>query len=140
ACEVARLFDLEVAGIDLLTDDVSVPWYESGAVVNEINYAPSLGVVDLTLAYIPEYLSRILGGDGRIPVEAFAGGNFARQQAEARQQAYVSRGLRCFLVEATRTLRPDGREHRTQASGLAARVEALLLDRSVDALIVLADA
>lgn len=138
ACRAARLFDLEVAGVDLLCEDIAEPWHESGAVVSEVNFAPSLGVVEQTLAYLPEYLSRLLGGDGRIPVEAIVGRDAAWPKALVRQRALVASGLRCHLTDAARTLGPDGREARLAAKGLAARVEALLLDREVDALIVLA--
>ena len=139
ACRAARLFDLEVAGVDLLVDDISRPWYETGAVISEVNYSPTFGQIPLQLAYIPEYLRRLLGGNGRIPIESCVG-DTGWTQALARQRKLVKKGLRAFVTDASRTLGPDGREHHLSCTGRDARVDALLLDRGVDALIVVVPA
>ncbi|WP_294347916.1 hypothetical protein [Prosthecochloris sp.] len=43
APDAAKLFSLDVAGIDIISADISVPWYENGAIINEVNYAPLSG-------------------------------------------------------------------------------------------------
>lgn len=41
--EVARTMRLKFAGIDLLSPDISVPWYENNAAICEVNGQPQLG-------------------------------------------------------------------------------------------------
>jgi hypothetical protein len=44
------------------------------------------------------------------------------------------------VTDASRTLGPNGREHHLSCTGHDARVDALLLDRGVDALLVVVPA
>lgn len=43
AVAAAQMLGLEVAGVDMMSVDVSRPWMENGGVVTEVNYAPVLG-------------------------------------------------------------------------------------------------
>ena len=83
ALRATALFGLEVAGIDIITSDIGTPWHANGAIINEVNYAPLLGGGEISRRHVPEFLQRLLGGNGRIPVEAFVGGESA--MAAARQ-------------------------------------------------------
>lgn len=40
AVSAARMLRLYVAGVDLISPDISRPWHENDAVINEVNYAP----------------------------------------------------------------------------------------------------
>ena len=43
ACEMAAsIIGLDIAGIDVLTDDISVPFRENGAVIIEVNAGPGV--------------------------------------------------------------------------------------------------
>jgi cyanophycin synthetase len=133
----ARLIGLENAGVDLMSVDVSRPWYENGAMINEINYAPTLGAADISRRHVPEFLRRHIRGESRIPVLAVIG-NGAAAEAKARmlQGQMNRRGLRCWLTRATATLDPATGYHALAADRLFSRVRALLLRDDVDALVV----
>jgi cyanophycin synthetase len=136
--EVAtRLLGLFNAGVDLMSTDISRPWYETGAVINEVNFAPALGTAEISRRHVTEFIRRHLRGDGRIPVHVLTGnGEVVDRHALALQTAMGHEGARCWICWSTRTLDPDGREHALSVAGLFDRVQALLLDSRVDALIV----
>ena len=140
ALRAARLFGLDVAGVDLIATDISRPWHETGAIVNEVNFAPLLGGGEISRSYVPEYLRRIVDGDGRIPVEAVVGEDAGLAFARQRQQAMLAEGLRCFVTSQDETFDDRGASVWMPFDGLARRCRALLLDERVDALVLSASA
>jgi cyanophycin synthetase len=71
ALDVARHFGLDSMGLDLMTEDIAVPWHANDARINEVNPAPVLG---RTHAYQREGIATLLEAlfpehAGRIPVE-----------------------------------------------------------------------
>jgi len=138
ASRAAALLDLDIAGVDIISSDISVPWFDNGAVINEVNFAPVLGRSENSRRRIPEYLARIIDGDGRIEVEVVIDGSASLSAARQRQQLIVDRGLRCWLTSAGHTVGPDGSERRMPFATLAERFHALILDSSVDALVLAA--
>ncbi|MBI5277968.1 MAG: hypothetical protein HY854_16080 [Burkholderiales bacterium] len=136
AVRATALMGLEVAGVDMIGEDLSQPWHASGAVINEVNAAPLLGGGDISRGYLPEFLSRLLGeGLGRIPVEVIAD----EARATRRWKALCKEGLRCWRVEPVGVRDPAGELVPMTAAGTAQRVRALLLDGAVDAIIVSSD-
>lgn len=93
AVRAAKLLGLNCAGIDLISTDISVPWFDNGAVINEVNYAPVIG---RTHAYqragTKAYLTAIFPGQGRIPVEVFLGSQGA-PLARQRHQLLAQTGI-----------------------------------------------
>lgn len=138
ALRAARLLTLEVAGIDIISQDISRAWWENGAVINEINFSPLLGGGEISRRHLREYLTRVLPGGGRIPIEPVFDAHPEPGCARARQQARVAAGERAWLVSAKRCLAPDGEERRMAIDGLGNRLRALMLDREVDAVVVVA--
>jgi cyanophycin synthetase len=139
AIRAAALFNLDSAGIDLITEDVSVPWYENGAILNEVNYASLVSGGRRTGSQRSDYLNTLLAtnieGDGKIPVEIYVGEN-ALEAALSRQQDLVVQGLRCFVTSHELTYRPDGTAMVLQASGLFALSQCLLANKQVEALVL----
>jgi hypothetical protein len=43
AIHAAKVLRLELAGVDLISTDISQPYHANGACINEVNYAPVLG-------------------------------------------------------------------------------------------------
>lgn len=85
ACRAAKRLGLAMAGVDLISRDISVPWYENGAVVNEVNHAPQLGGSALYQHYLPAMLLLLLPTGGRIPVEGYMGDGAALEVARHRR-------------------------------------------------------
>jgi D-alanine-D-alanine ligase-like ATP-grasp enzyme len=136
ALAAARLFGLEVAGIDIICDDISRPWYESGAVINEVNHAPLLGGGEISRERLPDFLEALLDGDGRVPVDVFVGGAKAWTEAQGRWRAQCARKRRCWLTDGRRTMDGFGSQQAMAVAGLYRRVRALILDSRVDALVL----
>lgn len=138
ALRAASLFDLQVAGIDLISLDISVPWHENGAIINEINFAPTLGDGNVSRKYIPLFLKNFMEGDGRIPVDIFIGGSQAMIEAKARHQSNVQKKISCFLTSDSLTLDPSGAPLSFTFQSLFKRCRALLMNRQVEKMILVA--
>lgn len=132
ALRAAELFKLSVVGVDMITTDISVPWHQNGAIINELNFAPLLGGAEISRSYIPQYLTHLIDGDGKIPIEAHG------SQADClnRRQYWQALGQRCFIVTSTDVL-DDGLLPVVMPTGtLKDKVRALLLRADVDVILV----
>ncbi|MBE0549840.1 MAG: AMP-binding protein [Rubrivivax sp.] len=136
ALTASELFGLGMAGIDIITADITRPWFENGAIVNEVNFAPLLGGGDISRSYIPTFLDEFVDGTGTIPVEVFVGGEAAWAAATRRWQEIVAPGLDAYLSHAHQTLAPPGQEWRMPFVGLYPRTRALVLSTRVQALVL----
>jgi acyl-CoA synthetase (AMP-forming)/AMP-acid ligase II/D-alanine-D-alanine ligase-like ATP-grasp enzyme len=136
AIEASELLRLDVAGIDLITPDISEPWHVNGAIINEVNSVPLLGGGEISRKYIDEYLTRLLDGKGRIPVEAFLGGEDAWIKALDRRKEMGGNGTGIFVTSTRRSLNSNGYELVSTFSSLHHRTRALLLSRQVRALLI----
>ena len=67
AVRAAAALRLDIAGVDLISPDITRSWKETGAAVCEINGQPQLGVVTNEHVYA-EVLSSLIEGEGRIPM------------------------------------------------------------------------
>lgn len=137
ALRAASLFGLEVVGVDIISPDIEVPWHKNGAIINEVNFAPLFGGAEISRSHIPAFLHRLLANDGRIPVEVIVGDQAALAVARQRQQEFVSSGTQCFLTSHELTCNPAGQAVPYPFIGAGRRCLALLLDRRVEAIILL---
>lgn len=135
AITAAQLFGLEVAGVDMISSDIREPWHTNGAIINEVNYAPLLGGGDISKRHIEDYLGRLLTDRGRIPLHLYAGGKEARAKARAHWEALCAAGTRAYLVDALHTLEPGGKVYVLKATSPQARLQALLLQKNVEAVV-----
>ena len=136
ALRAAKLFGLEVVGVDIISPDIQLPWHQNGAIINEVNFAPLFGGAEISRSYIPTFFRRLLVADGRIPVEVFVGSSKAISVAKQRQQEQLASGTQCFLTSHQLTLDPSGHEMTFPFQALSKRCQALLLDRRVEAIIL----
>lgn len=136
ALRAAALLGLENAGVDIISTDIARPWYENGAILNEVNFAPLLGGGEISRRHLPRFFERFIDGDGRIPVSVVVGGDEAWELARRRQQQWRQQGVSCFATSHDRSLMPAGDELRVPVGGLRARCRALLLNRAVEAIVL----
>jgi len=129
--DAVNLFKLNIGGIDVISPDISRPWHENGAIINEVNFAPLFGGAEISRSYIPKFFAEFIDGNGKIPVEAFE----SEDAAAARQQAFGQQGVRCYLLTATKTLDPGGHEIVLPMSGMRLRLRALACRSDVDAIV-----
>lgn len=136
ALRATELFNLCVAGIDIISPDISRPWHENGAIINEVNFAPQLGRAETSRNYIPEFLSRFIKGDGRIPVEVYVGGEAAETAAKLRQKALLEADIQCYLTSHNLSLAPSGKKIYFPSDSIFKRCRSLLLNSQVEAVIL----
>jgi cyanophycin synthetase len=136
ACRAAALFGLDMAGIDIISPDISRPWHENGAVINEVNAAPVLGQGDSSRRTLPRVLNCLLPCRGRICIEAYVGAEKAMTMAQNRQQILQSQGVACYVTSHTTTLDPSGALMVIAHDGLFARCLSLLEDKAVQFLVI----
>jgi len=136
ACRAAALFGLDVAGIDIISPDITQPWHENAAIINEVNSSPVLGQGDSSRRTLPQVLSRLLSAQGRISIEAYVGDGQALELAQARQQTWQAQGVACYVTSHNVTLAPCGAVMPMAHEGLFSRCLALLGDKTVEALVL----
>lgn len=137
ACRAAALFSLDVAGIDIISPDITQPWYQNGAIINEVNASPVLGQSQSSLRVMPQLLESLLPHQGRIAIEACVGSNQALRRARDLQKVKLESGVNCYVTSHDMTLDPAGHLIPMPMKGIFLRCMALLANKSVAAIILL---
>jgi cyanophycin synthetase len=132
ALTAAALFGLHTAGVDMISADISKPWHENGAVINEVNFAPLLGGAEISRSYLPAFFAQIMHGDGRIPIEYVD----HLDAAKKRQESFKIKGLRCFVTTPYQTFDAVGNLLALPFDGLKKRCMALIYRSEVDAIVL----
>jgi len=135
AVRAAKLFEMEIVGVDLISPDISVPWHQNGAVICEVNFAPLLGGGEISKGYIPEFMNRLCKGESTIPITIFLGEN-ARQAATEVWNQKIVNGAKCFLTSCDHTFDSKGDEVVLSFSGLYKRCTAVLMNKEVESLVL----
>lgn len=139
AIDAAARVGLCVAGVDMITTDISVPWHRNGAIINEVNFAPFFGG-KLDSPRTRGFIQRLVGNDGRIPLRAVLGPrDVAREIGQRMQAGQIGAGLRCWLTTSDRTDAPTREDYPLRCNGLFDRCIALLARQDVDALVLVID-
>lgn len=150
AISAAKILGLESAGVDIISRDISVPWFENDAAINEVNFSPALAQNRISRSYLPTYLSRMIEGDGRIPIEVYVGGQSAFRAAQIRQVDLLASGTSAWVTSSSITLMPphsspnqivseeglQGDINPMATDGLASRARALLMSHETEAMIL----
>lgn len=131
------LVQLSVVGVDVITEDISLPLSETGGVINELNGGPSLGGADISRSYIPEYLRRLLPANGNIVVEVFAETELEQAMRWFRQQTEAE--VQCYFVSDSLIIDQLGNEMADKKSSLADRLRTLIFNPDVEALCIVSD-
>ena len=136
AIEASKLFGLQVAGVDIISQDITQPWHNNGAIINEVNYAPLLGGGEISRSYIPTFLKALIRDEGRIPIHVHVGGSAALEAAQVEWKGLVNSGFRAALVSSQQTLLSDGQPKIMPLAGLYARCRSLILSPDIDVLVL----
>lgn len=137
AIRVARLFGLQCAGVDFITTDASQPWYQNGAVINEVNYAPLMGRThQFQRDAASSYLKTLFPNQGRIPIHLFVGAQ-CFQEAEQVWREQIEAGQNYILCSEQGLVNPDGSPLiLAGAASIPERIAMLRADTSIDGLVV----
>lgn len=136
AIRAAQEFGLDCAGVDMISTDLTRPWHENGAVINEVNSAPTLGGGPASLRTLPDMLQWLLPEGGRIPVEVYTGGQAAEDAARQRQHALAKEGVAACLVLPQRTEMPKGQHLPAGTQAWQDRCTALLTRQDTEHLLI----
>jgi len=136
AIKAANLFGLHVAGVDIISTDISKPWYENGAIINEVNFAPLYGGGDISKKTIPSFLNEYIKDDGRIPIQVVIGDESAFKAAIKLQDLSLEKSVKSFVTTHNKTLSYSKKEVHYMYDSLYLRIKTLLNDKEVGELIV----
>ncbi|MBU3014247.1 ATP-grasp domain-containing protein [Poseidonibacter lekithochrous] len=136
ALRAANLFGMDVAGIDVISEDISIPWHKNGAIINEVNFAPQLGRDDFTKDKIISFVKTIIRNDGKIPIKAIIGKNEALNKAKQLQEKSLNKGIVSYVTTHDKTFSSSGIEIYYETILLKERIDHLLLQKDIDELII----
>ena len=131
-----KLFGLQVAGVDIITTDITVPWHQNGAIINEINFSPLLGGSEISKKYVQSVMKEILQGDGKVPIYSLVGEE-ALSLAQKKQKRLLQQGISCFITSHKKTFNHLGFEMILPFNTLYQRTKSLLLNLQVEAIILI---
>jgi cyanophycin synthetase len=133
ALQVARLFRLQLAGVDLITPDIARSWREAGGAVCEVNGQPQFSV---TRPDFPEQvLAELVQGDGRVPVLVLLAEGGWGGWTQALHTQLNQAGLNAGFVLADGLFRGADKLATKRRSAFD-DVQTLLLDNTLDAVVV----
>jgi cyanophycin synthetase len=132
ALEAAKLFGLQVAGIDIISPEITKPWHANGAIINEVNFAPLFGGAEISRSHIPKFFAEFIEGDGKIPIEVFD----TEKAALMFQKEQAARGKRCYITTEDRTINELGKEFVMPLKDLRQRIRALIFRSDVNAIAI----
>lgn len=137
AIRATKLIGLNVAGVDIITTDISKSWLETNAIINEINYAPLLGGGEISKRYISTFLERFIYDNGRIPIEIFVGNtNESIIKAKEKHIEYKNLGFKVYFTSHELTFDENLNELKFSSKNLSSRILSLVLNSNVEALII----
>jgi cyanophycin synthetase len=135
AIDAASVVGLTLAGVDLITTDLSRPWHETGAVVNEINFNPQF-MTHGREKDARTLMAALVEGDGRIPVHLVTGRGDLQARAIQLRDKLVGEGRSCHITCASQSLDPSGHEIPMGFSGIFDRSLALAMRKDVSEIIL----
>lgn len=132
AIRAAQVLGLDMAGVDIISTDISRPWYETGAVINEVNFSPLLGGAEISRSYLKKFFEQFIIADGKIPVQTYALSSQARQGFEL----LLSQGLRAYLINGHGVFGPNHQVCHLIHVEMQSQLDALLCRLDVDAIVI----
>lgn len=131
------LFQLSVCGVDVITEDISLPLSQTGGVINELNGGPLLGGGAISRACIPEYLQRLLPDKGKIGIKIFRTEETDLAWAYFKNQ--LTAGLQCYFTSDNKTFDHLEGEMLGAELTLAQRLRILIFHPEVESLCIVTD-
>lgn len=132
ALQAAKLFEIQIVGIDFITQDISRPWYENEAIINEINFAPLLGYFPISFSHLGEFYNDFIPSSGKIPIYQVENEVMARMTHER----YITQGVKCFYTSADETIDYQNQIVRLFNMDIKRRLKALVLRSDVEAIVL----
>lgn len=137
----ARVVGLDVAGMDVVAEDISRPLVEQRGAILEVNAGPSLGMHVAPLHGTPQPVGEAIiellfpgEANGRIPIVVVMGSSEGEETARGIVELWQQAGWRVGVANATGVW--CGRQRVSEAGGrVREQVEALIGHPQVDAIV-----
>lgn len=141
AIRAVALLGLSTGGVDFISEDITKPWWDNGAMINEVNFAPNVGEHRTGISVegvLGGWTDVLLPDDGRIDIELLLGPDAIDRgmtvlRDEQKQQKAV------FLLHETNCWGPNGEIDRLGVSGLAPGLRALTARPEVEKILIALD-
>jgi cyanophycin synthetase len=128
---------LSNAGIDLMTRDISRPWWDNHAIITEVNYRPHFGASEAAQQRMGIFIQRIMQDSGRIPIEIFIGDTLAYEEATQRIAQLAEQNITAYLCAKDRVMSAQGEvKIQNYEQGLYGACRVMLQNKNAEALIV----
>lgn len=137
ALKATNILNLHVAGVDIISSDISKPWHENGAIINEVNTSPEYGRTEPSLSTITKYLDEFISEPSRIPITVILGGDDALEKGRLEQEKQIANKTACFLTTNSLTLCDNLKQMNFNFNLLYLRIQALLMYKEVESLVVI---
>lgn len=136
ARKAAKLFGLRCAGIDFISSDITIPWHQNGAVINEVNYSPVVGRThEYQRLAAKAYLEELFPTSGKIPIDVYLGES-AKESALLHWQSNLLLGQKSFLGCETEVLNPVGEQvHFASGTTILEKISLLRANTDVDSIV-----
>lgn len=138
AIEITKALRLDVCGLDFMSTDISIPWYENQGKVLEANYSPFMATSsERGRQKLQHFISQIFPQGSRIHHHIFVGDHAAYVAAMERYRQALSEQRSAYIILANETLGPN-QEKQQQALGnrFYDRWYSLLLNPQVECVII----
>ncbi len=135
--EAAKICRLNTAGIDFFSEDPTVPWFENGGCILEVNYKPQVfnRLSDrITSDPHKRFVTQLISGAGHIPIHAFVGASLAKERATQRHRELVAEGVNAWLYLDEGISGPEGFVRPTKDENRLKDLHSLMHNPRVEAL------
>lgn len=138
AIQVTQALRLTVCGLDFMSSDISVPWYENQGCIIEVNFSPLIATgSENGRLKIKQLMSHLFKHGPRISHQLFIGDEAAKHAAQLAHQKEIKDGKAAYLIDQLRTLTPKNEgHHQILSSKLYDRWYSLLMNPAVESIII----
>jgi hypothetical protein len=130
---------LDSAGVDFFSEDPTVPWYENGGVILEVNYKAQTFNRPSDRVTSPaqwQFIHALKANAARLAIHAFVGGDGAARNAQRKQTWLLAEGVKAWVLSETGLTSPEGDTQPLGDQSVAALIHPLMQRSRVEALCV----
>lgn len=107
AIQAAKKFHLLICGVDIISNDISIPWHQNGAKINEINFSPTIGGGEASIRTIPKLFRTLLATKGVIPINIFVGASSDKKAQKKFGDLMEAQKEGIYLIDSLTIKGPD---------------------------------
>ncbi len=141
AIRAVAVLGLSTGGVDIISEDLTKPWWQNGAIINEVNFAPLIGEHRTGISVegsLGKWLDVLVPDDGRIDIELFLGPD-ALEMGLAALPDQQDQQKAVFLLHEHSCWGPSGEVDMLGVSGIVSGLRALTTRPEVEKILIAVD-